>query len=155
MKRWDVVSSACSTCTAGASVVCMSSMGAAIAALGAATGAGATGMAGMGSMTGSLLLTGFFESIGLGILNRLPNEIAQPLLIALILLSIATTYIAYRAHRQRGALVLAGVSGLAMYAGIYLSMSEFVYFISLIAFIIASVWGFTAARNAARVPISK
>jgi hypothetical protein len=73
----------------------------------------------------------------------------------LILLSIATTSIAYRAHRQRGAPVLAVVSGLAMYTGIYIWMSEFIYFIGLLAFIIATLWGFTAAHNAARLPISK
>jgi hypothetical protein len=46
MPRLDAV---CSFCTSGMSVVCMSSMGAALAAAGTAGGASAVGMAGMGA----------------------------------------------------------------------------------------------------------
>jgi hypothetical protein len=156
VKGWDTV---CSVCTAGVSVVCMSSMGAAMAAAVAAAGAGATGMSGMGSMgatqtglSGSLRLTRFFESVGLGMLNQLPNAVAQPLLAALLVISVGATYIAYRGHRRPGALVLTLGSAIAMYTGIYIWMSEPMYFISLVGLVAAAIWGFFLARSPGKVP---
>ena len=153
MKRWDTL---CSACTAGVSVVCMSSMGAALAAAGAAAGAGAVGVAGMGSMgsmgasqaglSASSVLTRFFESLGLGVLNRLPNEVAQPLLVALLVISLGAAYIAYRGHRKPGALALTLGSAIAMYIGIYIWMSDALYFISLAGLVAAATWGAFLAR---------
>jgi hypothetical protein len=129
----------------------MSSMGAAIAA------AGATGMAGMGSMGGmgasqtgspaSSVLTRFFEAIGLGILNRLPNEVAQPLLVALLVISLGAAYIAYRGHHRPWALMLTLASAVVMYISIYTWMSEALYFISLGGLVVAAIWGVFLARN--------
>jgi hypothetical protein len=151
MKSRDAPSSACSACAAGFSVVCMSSMGAAIAAATAAVGASATGMAGMGaaqaSPSGSLWLTRLFETMGLGILNRLPNEVAQPLLAALLVISIGAAYVASRGHRSSGALVLTLGSAMVMYTSIYIWMSELVYFLSLAGIVVAAIWGFFLARG--------
>lgn len=150
MKQWDKASSIWNTFTAGISVICMSSMGAALAV----AGAGATGMAGMSAMSdtqtapsASLLLARFFESIGLNILNQLPNEVAQPLLIALLVISVGVTYIAYRGHSRPGVLFLTLMSAIALYVSIYVWMSELVYFISLAGFTAAAIWGWVVARK--------
>lgn len=150
MKRWDT---ACNACTAGVSVVCMSSMGAAIAAAGAAAGAGAMGSMGaaQAGASASSVLTRFFEAIGLGILNRLPNEVAQPLLVALLVISLGAAYIAYRGHRRPWALLLTLASAVPMYISIYTWMSEPLYFISLAGLVVAAMWGFFLARRPGKV----
>ena len=134
-------------------------MGAAIAAATAAVGAGATGMAAMGSTgaalanpSASLWLTRFFETIGLGILNRLPNEVAQPLLAALLVISISTAYVAYQGHRSSGAFVLTLSSTIVMYTSIYIRMSELLYFLSLAGLVVAAIWGFFLARGTRAFP---
>ena len=159
MKAQDAISSACSTCAAGFSVVCMSSMAAAIAAATTAVGAGATGMAGMGGTgatlanpSAALWLTQFLETIGLGILNRLPNEVAQPLLAALLATSIGAACVAYRGHRSSGALVLTLGSALVMYNSIYAWMSELLYYLSLAGLVVAAIWGFFLARRTRPLP---
>lgn len=157
MKPWNAICGACAASTAGVSVICMSSMGAVLAAASAAVGAGAAGMAGMGSMgapqagrSAFLWLAQFFESMGLGILNQLPNEVAQPLLAALLVISVATTYMAYRGHHQPGVLVLALGSAPAIYASIYLWMSEPLYFMSLAGLVAAAMWGIFLSRTRGR-----
>lgn len=145
MKRWDTV---CSVCASGFSVACMSSM----AAASAAVGAGAMGVAVMrsaGSMEdpGSAFLTRIFDSIGLGVLNRMPNGIAQPLLLALLTMSIVLAYVAYRGHRTLHALILSLASALIMYPSIYVWMSEMLYFISLAGMITAAALGVVLARR--------
>lgn len=160
MKARDAISSACSTCAAGLSVVCMSSMGAAIAAAIATVGAGATGMTGMGGTgaalanpSASLWLTQFIETIGLGFLNQLPNEVARPLLAALLAISIGAAYVAFRGHRRSGALALTLGSAVVMYTSIYVWMSELVYFLSLAAMVLAAIWGFLLARGARAIAV--
>ncbi len=147
-KHLDAV---CATCASGVSVVCMSSMAAALAAAGAAAGAGATGM---GAMGGSAAASGAVSALpallgvlGLGFLNRLPNEVLQPLLVVVLTLSVGSAYLAYRGHGRPPALVLAAVSAVAMYAGIYVSMSDALYLAGLIGMLAASAWGVVLARR--------
>lgn len=150
MKHWNKASSIWNALTAGISVICMSSMGAALAVV----GAGATGMAGMSAMndsqaapSASLLLAQFFESIGLNMLNQLPNEVAQPLLITFLIVSLGATYIAYRGHGKPGVLLLTLISAITMYISIYIWMSEPVYFISLAGFTAAAIWGWIVGHK--------
>lgn len=154
MARLRHVDAICGTCTAGASVVCMSSMAAALAATGAAAGAGAAGMGGMGSMGGETASGGtlavfpaLLDALGLGFLSRIPNEILQPVLVAMLALSVVAAYLAYRGHRRPQALVLTGVSGSAMYASIYVVMSEPLYALSLAGLVGSSLWGIALARE--------
>ena len=155
---WQTV---CSGTTAGISVVCMSSMTAALTAAGAAAGAGATSMAGMSSMNGTgaaptggaalPLLTSMLERIGLGWFNQLPNEILQPLLVLFLLASLATAYLAYRGHGRPSALILTALSGVVMYLSIYVWMSDVLYTLSLIGLVGAGLWGLYLSRRPARV----
>lgn len=144
----------CSFCTGGVSVVCMSSMGAALAAAGTAGGAGTVGMAGMGSVgvssTGAsafFLIPRFFDRAGLDILNQAPNAVAQPLLVALLTTSLVASYLAYHGHRQLYAPALTLASGAAMYVSIYVWMSEPLYFASLGALLAAGIWGIFLSRR--------
>ncbi len=152
VRRWDT---ACTVCTAGVSVVCMSSMAAALAAAGAAAGAGAASMAGMASAAGETnalsLLPRLFERLGLGLLNRLPNQILQPLLIVLLALSVGTAYLAYRGHHRPQALTLAGASAVVMYVSIYVWMSDPLYLLSLSGLIGAGLWSIYLVRHLQRV----
>lgn len=150
-KHLDTV---CATCASGVSVVCMSSMATALAAAGAAAGAGAAGAAGMSAMGGGAAGSGavsalpdLLEGLGLEFLNRLPNEVLQPLLVVLLTLSVASAYLAYRAHGRPHALVLAAASAVAVYAGIYVSMSDALYLAGLIGMLAASAWGIILARE--------
>ena len=148
VRRWDT---ACTVCTTGVSVVCMSSMAAALVAAGAAVGAGAASMAGMASTAGKgtalPLLPRLFDHLGLGLLNRLPNQILQPLLIVLLALSVGTAYLAYRGHHRPQALILAGASGVVMYVSIYVWMSDPLYLLSLGGLIGAGLWSLYLARR--------
>jgi hypothetical protein len=115
---------ACSVVTAAVSIVCMGSMTLATVGAGATAGAGASSVAAMGSMQGMAsssaapdavpLLPSLIDRFGLGFLNHVPNEILQPLLIALVLLGVGLAYLNFRAHRRPQALVLTAVSGLVM-----------------------------------------
>lgn len=114
-------------------------------------------MAGMSSMgatasagtqaAGLSMLPGFFERIGLGFINRLPNEVAQPLLIILLAMSLISTFIAYRSHRRPHALVLTLLSAVAMYLGVYVRMSDALYLASLAGLIAAGAVGLYLTRE--------
>jgi hypothetical protein len=137
----------------------MSSMGAALAAAGTAAGAGAMSMAGMGgtgasSPTGSafFLLPRFFDRVGLGVLNQLPNAIAQPLLVAFLTVSVTGGYLAYRGNRRPSSLALTVLSGIAMYVSIYVWMSEPLYLASLAGQLAAGVWGIFLAHGPRHMP---
>jgi hypothetical protein len=150
-EKWSTV---CNVCTGGVSVVCMSSMGAALAAAGTAGGAGAIGMAGMSgadlSRNGAsafLLLPRLFDRLGLDFLNQVPNAVAQPLLAAVLAISAVTAYLAYRGHRRPHSLALTLGSGIAMYLSIYVWMSEPLYFLSLVGLLAAAVWNIFLARR--------
>ncbi len=159
MRRWDTV---CGACTSGVSVVCMSSMATAFAAAGTAVGASAAGTAGMGSMSGMAgpvsgsaaptslsFLPGLLESVGLGFLNQVPNEVLQPLLIVLLTITVTAAFVAYRGYGRPHALVLTVVSAVAMYGSIYVWMSDLAYLASLAGLIGAAVWGVYLARHPA------
>jgi len=134
----------------------MSSMAAALAAAGAAAGAGAAGMAGMASAVGETsalsLLPRLFERLGLGLFNRLPNQILQPLLIVLLALSVGTAYLAYRGHRRPHVLILTSASAVVMYLSIYVWMSNPLYLLGLSGLIGAGLWSIYLARHFQRVP---
>jgi hypothetical protein len=151
VRRLDTV---CSVCAGGASVVCMSSMGAALAVAGTAGGAGAVGMTGMGSLGASstgasafFIVPRFFDRIGLGILNQVPNAVAQPLLVTLLTMSLVTSYLAYRGHRRLYVPALTLASSVAMYVSIYAWMSEPLYFVSLAGLVSAGVWSIFLTRK--------
>jgi hypothetical protein len=133
----------------------MSSMAAALAAAGAAAGAGAASMAGMASAAGETnalpLLPRLFERLGLGVLNKLPNQILQPLLIFLLALSVGTAYLAHRGHRRPQALILSTASAVVMYLSIYVWMSDPLYWLSLSGLIGAGLWSIYLARHFPRV----
>ncbi len=142
MKTWTW-GTACNVCTAGLSVVCMSSMGAAMTATGAARVAGLAGMEGMSAnaqSSGLLFLPRLFDSLGLGVLNRLPNAILHPLLVVLLMASVGAAFVAYRGHRRPHPLTLAVASALALYVSIYVWMSDLLYLSSLVGQIGAGVW---------------
>ena len=74
---------------AGASVVCMASMGAMVAAT---TTSATAGMAAMGAAAASTphvpAITRALRAVGLGALTHVPNAVLQPLLIILLLIAI-------------------------------------------------------------------
>jgi hypothetical protein len=132
----------------------MSSMGAALAAAGTAGGAGAVGMTGMGSMGASstgasafFVVPRFFDRIGLDFLNQVPNAVAQPLLVALLTISLVASYLAYRGHRRPYTPALTLASGAAMYVSIYVRMSESLYFTSLAGLLASAVWSIFLTRR--------
>ena len=132
----------------------MSSMGAALAAAGTAGGAGTVGMTGMGSMGTSssgasafFIVPRFFDRIGLEILNQVPNAVAQPLLVALLTMSLVASYLAYRRHRRLYTPALTLASSAAMYISIYAWMSEPLYFVSLAGLLAAGVWSIFLSRK--------
>jgi hypothetical protein len=139
----------------------MSSMAAALGAAGAAAGAGTTSMAAMGSMSGIgaastssaalPLLPTVLERMGLGLFNQLPNEVLQPLLVVLLLASLATAYLAYRGHARPSALILTAVSGVVMYLSIYAWMSDALYVVSLVGLVAGGLWGLYLTRRPSRV----
>jgi len=142
MKTW-AWGPVCNACTAGVSVVCMSSM---VASLTATAVGGVAGMAGMESMattersSGLLFLPRLFDRLGLGFLNQLPNAILQPLLIVLLMASVGAAFITYRRHRRPHTLTLAAASALAMYFSIYVWMSDLLYLSSLLGQLGAGIW---------------
>lgn len=130
----------------------MSSMGAAVAAAGAAGASGAAGMAGMGSMdtpggASSFVIARLFDRLGLDALNHLSNAIAQPLLVALLTISLVASCLAYRGHRRLYIPVLTLASSVAMYVSIYVWMSEPLYFVSLGGLLAAGVWSIFLTRK--------
>lgn len=158
LRGWDT---ACSVCAAGVSVVCMSSMAAALAAAGAAAGAGAASVAGMGSMTAMAndpasgtplsLLPSLLERAGLGLLNQLPNEVLQPLLVVVLTVTVGASYLAYRGHRRPQAMVLTAISAVVTYLSIYAWMSDPLYLFSLLGLVAGGLWGLVLACRPAGV----
>lgn len=139
----------CSACSAGLSVVCMGSMATAVAASGAAAGAGAAGMGGMAAMgSGGALsvLPIIFDSVGLGVLNHLPNELLQPALVVFLAVSVLAAYLASRRHGRRGPWLLSAVSAVLMYVSIYGVMSDTLYLVSLGGILAAVIWGLRLSR---------
>jgi hypothetical protein len=97
------------------------------------------------------LLPSLLERIGLGFSNQLPNEVLQPLLAVLLLVSLATAYLAHRGQGQRSALLLTAFSGVVMYLSIYVWMSDLLYVLSLIGLVVGGLWGLYLTRRPARV----
>lgn len=72
---------------------------------------------------------------------------AQPLLVALLTISLVAAYIAYRGHRRVYSLALTLASSAAMYISIYVWMSELLYFVSLVVLLAAGVWSIFLTRK--------
>lgn len=147
VRHADAVSSACS---AGLSVVCMSSMATALAATGTAAGAGAAGMSGMaavGSSSGLSVLPILFDTVGLGALNHLPNELLQPVLAVSLSLSVIAAYLVSRNRGRRGPVFLSAASAILMYVSIYGVMSNGLYFASFAGLLGAAIWSFRLNRG--------
>lgn len=146
-RRWLSV---CNACSAGTSVVCMGSMGAALAAAGASGAAGAAGMASMSSASGGApLITLLLSAAGLDFLNHVPDPLLRPIFVALLLLSAASAYLAYRTSGRSGPFALTVASGLALYSGIYVWMSEPLYYLGFAGMLAAAAWVILAARRSA------
>lgn len=148
----------CAACTAGVSVVCMSSMAVALAATGAAAGAAAAGAEGMASMSGTALsfIPGLLDAVGLGALNHWPNEVLQPLLVVFLVLSVLVTYLASRTYGRTGPFVLSVASAVLMYASIYVVMSDTLYLSSLVGLVGAGAWGIVLSRRTRRpLPLAR
>jgi len=135
----------------GASVVCMASMGAMVAA----STAGATaGMAGMGAAAASTshvpAITRTLRATGLGALTHVPNAVLQPLLIVLLLVAIGAALWRARIARTTVALSLALLiiaAAVGLYASIYVTVSEGGYWITLAVLILASVLSSWSGRR--------
>ncbi len=123
------------------SVVCMGSMG----AMGLATTATA-GMAGMSGATHVAFVTQLLQNAGLGVLTQIPDAVLRPLFIALLILGIAGAYLAYRMHRQIGPLILTVLASLMLYTGIYIVLSDPLYYLGLAMLLIGTVWNFLSHR---------
>jgi hypothetical protein len=95
----------------------------------------------------SCLSPAFFDRLGLDILNQAPNTVAQPLLVALLTISLMASYLAYRGHRRLYAPALTLASGAAMYVSIYVWMSQPLYFVGLGGILAAGVWGIFLSRR--------
>lgn len=132
MAKLRHVDAICGACTAGVSVVCMSSM---------------AGDATSGALS---VFPALLDAVGLGFLSRIPNEVLQPLLVALLTLSVGAAYVAYRGHGRPHALLLAAPSAVVMYASIYVVMSDALYVASLAGLVAASLWGISLARRGTR-----
>ena len=135
----------------GASVVCMASMGAMVAA----STAGATaGMAGMGAAAASTshvpAITRTLRATGLGALTHVSNAVLQPLLIVLLLVAIGAALWRARSARTTVALSLALLiiaAAVGLYASIYVTVSEGGYWITLAVLILASVLSSWSGRR--------
>lgn len=126
------------------SVVCMGSMG----AMGlAATATATAGMAGMGGAAHVAFVTQLLRNAGLGALTQIPDAVLRPLFIALLILGIAGAYLAYRAHRQIGPLILILLASLILYAGIYIVLSDPLYYLGLAMLLIGTVWNFLSPHS--------
>ncbi len=139
----------------GASVVCMASMGAMVAA----STAGATaGMAGMGAAAATTThvpaVTHVLRAVGLGALTHIPNAVLQPLLLVLLLVAIGATLWRARSARTIPALALALLiiaAAAVLYASIYITVSETGYWIALAILILASVLSAWSGRRRSRL----
>ncbi len=136
---------------AGASVVCMASMGAMVAA--SAVGATA-GMAGMGAVAASTphapAVTHALQAVGLGSLTHVPNAVLQPLLIVLLLVASGVALWRARVARTTLALTLALVivaAAVGLYASIYVTVSETGYWLALVVLLLASVLSTWSGRR--------
>ncbi len=137
---------------AGASVVCMASMGAMVAA----TTASAT--AGMGAAAASTphvpAITRALRAVGLGALTHVPNAVLQPLLIILLLIAIGAALWRARVARTTPALTLALVivaAAVGLYASIYVTVSETGYWLALVVLLLASVLSAWVGRRRGRL----
>jgi hypothetical protein len=99
-----------------------------------------------------LTLARFFDRIGLDALNNIPNQVAQPTLVVLLTISLAAAYLAYRGHRKHHAVLLTFISSVALYAGIYVWMSDALFFPGLAGLLGAGIWGMFLGRGAQRAP---
>jgi len=142
----------------GASIVCMASMGAMVAA----STAGATaGMAGMGAAAAAAAttthvpaVTHMLRAVGLGELTHIPNAVLQPLLLVLLLVAIGAALWRARVARTIPALALALLiiaAAAVLYASIYITISETGYWIALVVLILASVLSAWPRRRRSRV----
>jgi len=139
----------------GASVVCMASMGAMVAA----STAGATrGMVGMGVAAAAEphvpAVTRALRAVGIGTLTHGPNAVLQPLLIILLLVAIGAALWRARVARTTPALALALLiiaAAAVLYASIYITISETGYWIALVVLILASVLSAWPRRRRSRV----
>jgi len=136
---------------AGASVVCMASMGAMVAA--SAVGATA-GMAGMGAVAASTphvpAVTHALRAVGLGALTHVPNAVLQPLLIVLLLVASEAALWRARVARTTRALTLALVivtAAVGLYASIYVTVSDAGYGLALVVLLLASVLSTWSGRR--------
>lgn len=126
------------------SLVCMGSMGAMGAA--ASVGAAATSsMAGMSTMATPApshiaLTTQLFQSIGLGGLTQIPDDMLRPLFIILLIVGIIGSYLSYRVHGRKLPFLLTLLASVSLYLSIYLNPSDLLYYLSLIILILAAFW---------------
>lgn len=136
---------------AGTSVVCMGSMGAMVVA---STAGAVGGMAGMGAAAASTphvpALTRALQAVGLGGLTHLPDAVLQPLLIVLLLVAVGAALWQARIARTARATALAVVSVLAaaaLYASIYIRVSEAGYWVAMVVLIVASILAAWSGRR--------
>jgi hypothetical protein len=140
--------------SAGTSIVCMGSMGA------MAAGSTAAGMSGMGAAATSTahdtpVLTRALEALGLGALTQIPNTVLQPLLIALLAITIVSALWRALGARTTSAIVLATLtilSGIGLYISIYAFASTAGYWIALTVLVLASLLSLRSGHRGRTLP---
>lgn len=143
-----------SAASAGTSIVCMGSMGA------MAAGSTTAGMSGMGAAATSTaydtpVLTRALEALGLDALTQIPNTVLQPLLIALLAITIVSALWRALGARTTSAIVLATLtilSGIGLYISIYAFASTTGYWIALTVLVLASLLSLRSGHRGRTLP---
>lgn len=130
---------ACSCCT---SVVCMAQMGTA-----AVAGGASMGVMGAAASSSVPLLTVAFQAAGLGFLLALPASFYQILLIAVLGITLISSYFSYIFHKNPGPFGLAVFSSVLLYSSIYLLMSEPLYWVAFVLMLLSAVWNYKTVKK--------
>ena len=132
----------CACCNAGSTITslgCMAIMTATIAATGTVAVGSMGAMAAGSADNFSLAL---LNSVGLGFLTKINLRILEFILIALLLIGIASMYLSYKYHKKTFPLILSIISSILIYVSIFILISNPLYYISLIGLIVAPLWNF-------------
>lgn len=138
----------CACCSAGSTITslgCMAIMTTTITA----TSAVAIGSMGAMAISSNLSLT-LLNSIGLEFLTKINLRTLEIFLVILLLIGIASMYLSYVYHKKPFPLILFVISSILIYVGIFVVMSNLVYYLSLVGLIAATVINFKVKTNGNR-----
>ncbi len=97
-------------------------------------------------------ITQLLQNVGLGVLTQIPDTVLRPLFIALLVLGIIGAYLAYRTHRQIGPLILTVLASVMLYVGIYIVISDPLYYLGLAMLLVGTVWNFLSHHSIRTLP---